>query len=163
MGLLDSIVDSAFRDEKAGRIVVFVGDRANKRGYIVKSESEELKIRSFLKMFYVAQFSILLLGLLVANAWSTFLIHLQVFGRPSAHLLRHGIAAVGICALVVGLPYFLLWRSYKKALLSFISAQDEVLVSEKPAGQRSWTAVLALILLATFILCGLIVYLVRAK
>ena len=61
MSLLDSIVGRSFRDEKAGRVVVFTGDRRN-RGYVVKSESEELKIRSFLKMFYFAHFSILTLG-----------------------------------------------------------------------------------------------------
>ena len=71
MGLLDSIVGKSFRDEKVGRVVVFTGDRRN-RGYVLKSESEELRIRSFLKMFYFAHFSILLLGIQVANAWSTF-------------------------------------------------------------------------------------------
>jgi len=53
MGLLDSIVSNAFRDEKAGRVVVFSGDRWS-RGYIVRSAAEELKIKSFLKMFYFA-------------------------------------------------------------------------------------------------------------
>ena len=128
MGLVDSIVGKSFRDEKAGRVVVFTGDRRN-RGYVVKSESEELKIRSFLKMFYFAHFSILLLGMLVSNAWLTFIIHLQELGRPAAHLLRTEGIYLGMYSLVVGLPYFLLWRSYKKALVSFVSAQDEVLVS----------------------------------
>jgi hypothetical protein len=42
MGLLDSIVSNAFRDEKAGRVVVFSGDRRS-RGYIVRSAAEEPK------------------------------------------------------------------------------------------------------------------------
>jgi hypothetical protein len=42
MALLDSIVGACFRDEKAGRVVVFSGDRRT-RGYVVRSESEELK------------------------------------------------------------------------------------------------------------------------
>src|ERR1700731_1042652 len=109
MGLVDSIVGKAFRDEKAGRVVVFTGDRRN-RGYVVKSESEELKIRSFLKMFYFAHLSILLLGMQVANAWSTFIVHIRAFDRPD--LLRSGGIYLGIFSLVVGLPYFLLWRSY---------------------------------------------------
>lgn len=48
MGLLDSIVAKSFRDEKAGRVVVFTGDRRN-RGYVVKSESEELEDQIFSK------------------------------------------------------------------------------------------------------------------
>jgi len=131
MGLLDSVVGKSFRDSSAGRVVVFTGvGRA--RGYFVKSESEELKIRSFLKMFYFAHFSILILGMLLANAWSQFFVHLREFGRPAEHLLRYEGVYLGIYTLVVGLPLFMLWRSYRKALLSFVSAQDEVLVPEKP-------------------------------
>src|ERR1700704_1789719 len=137
MGLLDSIVGKHFRDDRAGRVVVFTGDRRN-RGYIVRSESEELKIRSFLKMFYFAHFSILLLGMLVANAWSTFVIHIHTFGRPDAHVLRTLGISLAIYSLLVGVPYFLLWRSYKKARLNFVSAQDEVLVSGMSAGRRTW-------------------------
>jgi hypothetical protein len=158
MSLLDSLVGRSFRDEKAGRVVVFTGDRRN-RGYVVKSESEELKIRSFLKMFYFAHLSILLLGMQVANAWSTFIIQIRAFGRPD--LLRSGGIYLGIFCLVVGLPYFLLWRSYKKALVNFVSAQDEVLVSGKSAGRQTWISVAALTALALVAL-GLF-YLVRAK
>ena len=55
MALLDSIVSANFRSENTGRVVVFPGDRRH-RGYLVKSPAEELKIRSFLKMFYGAHF-----------------------------------------------------------------------------------------------------------
>jgi hypothetical protein len=48
MGFLDSVVGQYFRDEKAGRVVAFPVDRRI-RGYVVRSESEELKIRAFLK------------------------------------------------------------------------------------------------------------------
>jgi hypothetical protein len=160
MGLLDSIVGRAFRDENAGRVVVFTGDRRN-RGYVVKSESEELKIRSFLKMFYFAHFYILLLGMLLANAWSIFLIDMHPFGRPAAHLLRSGGIFLGIYSLVVGAPYFLLWRSYKKERLSFVSPQDEVLVSDQSAGRQPWIALAGLTVL---LLAGLMLFcLVRAK
>ncbi len=160
MGLLDSIVGKSFRDEKAGRVVVFLWDRRH-RGYVVKSDSEELKIRSFLKMFYAAHFSILLLGMLVANAWSAFIVHLQELGRPAAHLLRTECIYLGVYSLVVGLPYFLLWRSYKKALVSFVSAQDEVLVSGRSAGRQTW---IALAVLTALVLAALgLFYLVRAK
>jgi hypothetical protein len=162
MGLLDSIVGKSFRDEKAGRVVVFAGDRRH-RGYVVKSNSEELKIRSFLKMFYAAHLSILLLGMLVANAWSTFIVHLQELGRPAAHLLRTEGIYLGIYSLVVGLPYFLLWRSYKKAFLSFVSVQDEVLVSHRSWDRQSWIVSLWLIALGTLILFGAIFYLVGRR
>lgn len=160
MGLLDSIVGKSFRDEKAGRVVVFSGGRRH-RGYLVKSEAEELKIRSFLKMFYFADLSILLLGLLVANSWSSFIIHLEESGRPVEHALRGGTIFLGIYSLVVGVPYFFLWRSYKKALLNFVSAQDEVLVSGKSAGPQAWfiLAGLAFLVLAAF----LVLFLIRAK
>jgi hypothetical protein len=160
MGLLDAIVGRSFRDENTGRVVVFTGDRRH-RGYVVKSESDELKIRSFLKMFYLAHFSILLLGMMLANAWSTFFANLHEFGSPAAHILRTTAIYLGIYSVVVGLPYFLLWRSYKKALLGFVSVQDEVSVSGKHPGQQPW---LALAGLTVLLLAGLMLfYLVRAK
>jgi hypothetical protein len=118
MGLLDLLVGPCFRDEKAGRVVVFPGDRRH-RGYVVRSEAEELKIRAFLKMFYCAHASILLLGGLLASGWATDLRH--VLDRQAAHVLRTEGIFLGIYFLVVGVPYFLVWRSYKKALLSFVS------------------------------------------
>jgi hypothetical protein len=160
MALLDSIVGKSFRDEEAGRVVVFTGDRRN-RGYVVKSESEELKIRSFLKMFYFAHFSILLLGMLVANAWSTFIIHIHTFGRPDAHLLRTASIFLAIYTLLVGVPYFLLWRSYKKARLNFVSAQDEVLVSGMNARRQIWIVLAGLTALALVALA--LFYLLRTK
>ena len=163
MGLVDSIVGKAFRDEKAGRVVVFAGDRRN-RGYVVKSAAEELKIRSFLKMFSFAHLSILLLGGLLANAWSIFIVHLQELGRPAAHLLRTEGIYLGISLLVVGLPYFLLWRSYKKALFNFVSVQDEVLVSGK-SGEKSWIIRLWLVGFGALLLLllGLIFYFAGRK
>ena len=160
MGLLDSVVSRSFRDEKAGRVVLFTGDRRH-RGYVVKSESEESKIRSFLKMFYFAHFSILLQGMMLANAWSTFFANLHEFGSPAAHILKTTGIYLMIYSVVVGLPYFLLWRSYKKALLGFVSVQDEVSVSGKSPGRQPW---LALAGLTVLLLAGLMLfYLVRAK
>jgi hypothetical protein len=133
MSLLDLIVDANFRSEDAGRVVVFPGHPRH-RGYVVKSESEELKIRAFLKMFYFAHFSILSLGILLLSAWATDINH--ILGRPEEHFVRTVGVVIGIYSLLVGLPYLLLWRSYKKALLSFVSAQDEVVVSGKSASQQ---------------------------
>jgi hypothetical protein len=133
MALLDSIVGARFRDEKAGRVVVFSRDRRT-RGYVVRSESEELKIRSFLKMFYFAHFSILLLGYFLASEWSRGIY--RALGRPEAHLFRAMCISAGVYFVVVGVPYFLLWRSYKKAFVSFVSLEDEVLVSGRRVGRQ---------------------------
>jgi hypothetical protein len=133
MGLLDLLVRPCFRDEKAGRVVVFPGDRRH-RGYIVKSQAEEQKIRAFLKMFYCAHASILLLGGLLASGWATDLRH--VLDRQAAHVLRTEGIFVGIYLLVVGVPYFLVWRSYKKEFVSFVSPEDEVLVSGRRVGRQ---------------------------
>jgi hypothetical protein len=159
MALLDSIVSVNFRSEEAGRVVVFPGDRRH-RGYLVKSEVEEQKIRSFLKMFYCAHASILLLGGLLASGWSTDLRH--VLDRQAAHVLRAEGIFLGMYFLVVGVPYFLVWRSYKKALVSFISPQDEVLVSGKRPRQQQVLLAAGMITFAIVILVGVIL-LIRTK
>jgi hypothetical protein len=162
MSLLDAIVGRAFRNEKAGRVVVFTGDRRH-RGYIVRCESDELRIRSFLKMFYFAHFSILVLGMLVANAWSSFVIHIDSLGRPAEHLLRTQSIFIGIYSIVVGLPYFLLGRSHKRSLSSFVSSQDEVLVSGTAENRQSWITYLAIIVFITLVLSGVIFYLIQRR
>src|ERR1700692_3153580 len=131
MALLDSIVGARFRDEKAGRVVVFFG---RTRGYVVRSETEELKIKSFLKMFYFAHFSILLLGYFLASEWSRGIY--RALGRPEEHLFRAMCISLGVYLAVVAVPCFLLWRSYKKALVSFVSLGDEVLVSGRRVGRQ---------------------------
>jgi hypothetical protein len=50
------------------------GDR-RKRGYLVTSDADELKIRSFLQMFFSAQLSILVLGYFLASEWSREIYH----------------------------------------------------------------------------------------
>ncbi len=158
MALLDSIVGACFRDEKTGRVVVFSGDRRT-RGYIVRSESEELKIRSFLKMFYFAHFSILFLGYFLAFEWSRQIY--RALGRPEAHMFRAMCISLGVYSLVAGVPYFLLWKSYKKAFVSFVSPEDEVLVSGGRAGRpRIFFVFVAAA--AALILLGLGVFLVFA-
>jgi hypothetical protein len=161
MGLLDSIVSVAFRDESVGRVVVFSGDRRN-RGYIVSSAAEELKIKSFLKMFYFAQWYILVLGMMLANAWSTFFVHLEGMGRPIEHVARNMSIVFGVYC-VVGLPYLFLWRLYKKALPSFVSAQDAVEVSGQHPRQRHWKLVLAIFGLALLVLAVGALLVARAK
>jgi hypothetical protein len=153
MALLDSIVGARFRDEKAGRVVVFFG---RTRGYVVRSESEEVKIRSFLKMFYFAHFSILLLGYFLASEWSRAIY--RALGRPEAHFFRAMCISLGVYLVVVAVPYFLLWRSYKQALMSFVSLGDEVLVSGRRASRKQMFIFIA----AGMILLGLAVLLAFA-
>jgi hypothetical protein len=157
MALLDSIVNANFRSEKAGRVVVFPGDRHH-RGYVIKSQAEELKIRSFLKMFYCAHVSVLVLGILVASCWSHDVVY--ALGRPALHVYRALAIFLGIYSVVVGAPYFLLWRTYKTAFLHFVSPEDEVVVSGKTA-QRQYALVFVGLIALTL---GILVFLaVRQK
>ena len=133
MALLDSIVSANFKSENAGRAVVFPGDRRH-RGYVVKSPAEELKLRSFLKMFYCAHFSILFLGYFLGFEWSRQIY--RALGRPEAHMFRAMCISAGVYLLVTGVPYFLLWSAYKKSFLSFVSPEDEVAVSGRSAGRQ---------------------------
>ena len=162
MGVLDAFVSGAFRDEAAGRVVVFSGGRRN-RGYVVRSEAEELKIKSFLKMFYFAHFYILIVGLMLANAWSTFVVHLDGMGRPVGHMVRNMSIVAGVYCLVVGLPYVLLWTLYKKALPSFVSTRDEVVVPDQSKRQQQWKLVLVIMGLALLVMGVGLLLLVRAK
>ena len=82
--------------------------------------------------------------------------------QAAAHLLRTEGIYLGISLLVVGLPYFLLWRSYKKALLNFVSVQDEVLVSGK-SGDKSRIIRLWLVGFGALLLRGLIFYFAGRK
>jgi hypothetical protein len=159
MGLLDLLIRPCFRDEKAGRVVVFPGDRRH-RGYLVRSEAEELKIRAFLKMFFCAHASILLLGGLLASGWATDV--RRALDGQAAHVFRTEGIFLGMYLLVVGVPYFLVWRSYKKAFVSFISPQDEVLVSGKRPRQQQVLLAVGMIIFTIVILLGVIL-LIRTK
>ena len=160
MGFINYVVGKSFRDEKAGRVVVFSGDRRN-RGYLVKSQSDELKIKSFLKMFYFAHLSILMLGMLVAYGWSSFIFNIGSFGRPAQHLPKVIAIFLAIYCVFVGAPYFFLWRSFKKERQNFVSAQDEVAVSVLPAGRQIWILVAMFAALALIVIALLL--LIRAK
>ena len=144
MALLDSLVDANFRSEPVGRVVIFPGGRRH-RGYLVKSAAEELKIRSFLKMFYFAQFSILLLGFFSLLAWSS--------GRLAGRIGAEAIF-LGIYFPVVLVPYLRLFWICKKASLGFVSAQDEVAVSVSgtTASRRLWIVGAGVIALAILVL-----------
>jgi hypothetical protein len=161
MGLLEAAARRHFRDEKVGRVVVFArGGRA--RGYLVNSGPEEAKIISFLKMFHFAEYSILLLGSSLAFAWSIFFSNLQSLGRPESHPVRTLGIYLLMYVLLVGIPDWLLWRSYKKSFSSFASAEHEVAASRGTGGRPAWT-VYAVAALSLAILALVCFYLVRTK
>jgi len=107
-------------------------------------------------MFYFAHFSILFLGYLLASEWSRDIYH--ALGKPEAHLFRAIGISFGVYAVVLGVPYFLLWRFYKKAFVNFVSPQDEVVVSGRRAGQQRTFILIA----AGLIVLGLAVLLAFA-
>ena len=133
MGLLDSLVSRSFTKEKAGLVVVFPEDRRS-RGYIVQSQSDERKIRSFLKLFYVARSSVVLFGIWLASESSRDLNN--ALGRPEEHVLRSAGVVLGAYLLLAAAPYMLLRRVYGKAIAYFVSAQDEVVVASGRANGR---------------------------
>lgn len=159
MGLLDYFVDPYFLDEKAGRVVVFAGDR-RRLGHLVRSESEERKIRAFLEMYYCGEFSIQLVSMLLTIGWTTELPYASE--HLVARLLKSGAIFLGIYSLVVALPYVFLRRTYKKGILSFISAQDEVVVSgQRPRKQKVLLTVVAIAF--AIVIFVAIILLIRAK
>jgi len=136
VGLIDALVNRSFRETPAGRAVVFSGD-PRKRGYLVRSPGDEQKIRSFLKMFYFADLSILALGILLSQGCASWFAY-GLYDRPARHLLGSVSIFVAIYCLVVGLPYALLWRAYKRALPSFTDPADEVSLTGINAPGRQW-------------------------
>lgn len=160
MGLLDSVVNRSFADEKAGRVVMFPGDRRT-RGYVVRSEADELKIKSFLKLFYVARSAVVLLGLWLAAEWSKDISN--ALGRPDEHLLRTIGIVIGIYLLIMVIPYLLLRRTYEKAKMNFVSAQDEVVVFENVVGGQRWSVVIAVITLGIAIVMLFALHVIQRK
>src|ERR1700752_1999605 len=138
MGLIDYTVERSFRNEKAGRVVVFSG-MAKGHCYLVRSTGEEQRIRAFLRMYFFAQFSIQMLGTLLACGWIGTLG--GATDRPSLEreLVRGG-TFLAAYVLVVGLPFGFLWRAYKKSVVSFVSPQDEVAVASRPLNRTQWLA-----------------------
>jgi hypothetical protein len=160
VGLIDALVNRSFRETPAGRVVVFSGD-PRKRGYLVRSPADEQKIRSFLKMFYFADLSILGLGILVSQGCASWFAY-GSYDRPAYHLLGSVSIFVAVYGLVVGLPYALLWRAYKRALPSFTDAADEVSLTGINAPRRQWI-LQAVAGFALLILALILVLAVRPK
>ena len=154
MGLINALVDRSFRETPAGRVVVFSGD-PGKRGYLVRSLAEEQKIRPFLEMFYFAHLYILAFGLMLSQSWASWLVN-RSFDRPAHHLLGSVSIFVAIYCFVVGLPYMLLWRAYKRALTVLAAPADAVSLTGTNRPARQWillaVAGFALLILAVILL-----------
>jgi len=110
-------------------------------------------------MFYFALFAIFFLGSLLSNQLAVKIYNASL--DSYAHLLRALGLCVAIYSGILALPLLLLWRSYKKSFLYFVSDQDEVSVSGELLAtarntRRIWMALLAigLIVLALFILAA---------
>jgi hypothetical protein len=153
MGLLDAIVERCFRDDKAGRVVVFPGDK-RERGYLVRAAPDEQKLRAFLKLYFSAHFLILLLGYCLAYESSMQLA--CAWGGSEALFL-------GIYAVLVVLPYLMFWGTFKKSRLSFVSAQDEVQVVGRLPMERRAFVTLLVAAIALLILADVLALRVRFK
>jgi len=66
MGFLDFVVSRSFRDEPQGRVVVFSG-LVRGQGYLVRSASDEHRIRAFIKMYVFAVLALQMLSALPAH------------------------------------------------------------------------------------------------
>jgi hypothetical protein len=141
MSFLDVAVAPAFRDEQAGRVVVPVGLR-RRRGYLVRSSADEHKIRAFLKLFVFAQMTIQTLG--TVAAFGTANVGRQWNQAATVHdVIVMAASFVVAYALFAVLPLLLLFATYRQALASFFSAQDEVPVGPAPLGQARWLFIAA--------------------
>jgi hypothetical protein len=148
MSLLDLVVNDNFKNQPSGRVVVFPG--ATDRGYVVRSVAEERKIRCFLKMYYFAHLSVLLLGSLFAYQSSMAIAY--ALGRPAKHFVRDVAISFGISSLVLGFPYLSLRRLYKNSFLSFVSVEDEVLMPVKGTRQQLVIRGICILALVTLVL-----------
>ena len=154
MGFIDLLVNRSFRDEQAGRVVVFDGIGRG-RGYLLRSTGDEQRIRAFLRMYVSAELAIQLLGTLLVAAWLS-----SVFGsagRPTLEreLMRGGFFLAAY-ALVVGLPFLLMWRAYRQAVPSFVAPADAVAVSWQPMDRTQRIALTLLVLLALALVLAIV-------
>jgi len=152
MGLLEAIVNRSFRETASGRAVVFPGD-SQKQGYLVRTAAEEQKVRSFLKLFFFAHLYLLVFGVLLSNICASWLVE-KLFDRPARHMLAVMAISLAVYAAIFGVPYFFLWRTYKRALTGFTDTADAVSLTGASAPQRSWV-LLAVIGFALLVLAAI--------
>jgi len=159
MALLGIFVDRHFRNQKDQRVVMFPGARLSGRGYAVKSESQESNLRSFLGLFYCGQLAILVLGSFLATGWASEIYN--GLGEPAEHIVRAMAISMGFYLTMVGIPEFLFFRAFKKAIPSVVSPQDEVTVTGGVAKEQIYL-VAALGVIAILVLAVCILF-IRAK
>lgn len=147
MGFIDFTVNRFFRDEPQGRVVLLDG-AIRGQGYLVRSAGDEHRIRAFLRMYVFAWLAIQILGTLLVTAWlSSFL---GATGTPTLEreLTRAGFFLASY-AVVVGLPFFFLFRAYRQALPTLVSPADVVTISRRPLDRARYIALVVLALLLT--------------
>jgi hypothetical protein len=131
MDLMDQAISPRFATDPNGRLLYCPFNR--RRGYVVESKSDEVKIRSFEKISQFAFTALyifgvsatIVLGTLQANLWPDDLIRYRR-AHFAFSLSANGLIVFAIAFLVEGLPLLLLWRLYKQANLSFTSSLEEV-------------------------------------
>ncbi len=140
MGFFDRAIDTFFRDQAGGRVVI-LNIMGRRRGYRVASAAEEAKLRAFLTMFLFAQTSIQLLGLFATfgwldlrGAWGRAVRWSDLLAPAAEILIAYGVFVI--------LPLIFLWRAYRRALESFVALDDEVPLSALPlrGAARLWLA-----------------------
>lgn len=119
----------------------------------MRSDADERRIRSFLKVYFIGHCAILVLGYLLAYTWARALIY--ELGRPAQHLVRAGAILLGVYALTAGIPYFVLWRSYRNALPGFVSPADEVTVAPRKLSRQQLSTAVALAITGLAFILGI--------
>jgi hypothetical protein len=122
--MMDYAVDTHFRKDRSGRLV-FIPFTLKGKCYFVDSESDEEKIRPFVKMFRSAvQFisflmypSLFVPGLILDNYAGM---------SPREHRLAIAFGIPMFFALVLGALVWMLWSSYKGAIPSLTASLSEV-------------------------------------
>jgi hypothetical protein len=114
--LIDRGVDAQFRKDSSGQLVFLPSFGAN--AYFVDSQSDQDKIRGFVKMYQSASMLMSWMSTLISCIWITS-IPLQV---RMTHLVATGFAYM----LVPIASILILWGVYKQTIPSLISSLREV-------------------------------------
>ena len=110
-------------------------------------------------MFYFAHLFILVVGIPLSQVFASWFAY-GSYERPVHHLLGIVSISVAIYSLVVGVPYALLWREYKRALTCFIDPAEEVSLTGINAPRRQWI-LLAVVGFALLILAAILLLTLR--
>jgi hypothetical protein len=132
-----------------------------KRGRDWEWQAENIPTREFIDVEALRTPLTLISVLLLSQGCASWFAY-GSYDRPAHHLLGSVSIFVAIYCLVVGLPYALLWRAYKRALPSFTDPADAVSLTGTNAPGRQWV-LLAVAAFALLILAVILVQAVRPR